>query len=52
MYCTKCGKLNQPTDLKCNVCGQPLQNVAINKTNNKTYVMKQDCAIEELQVAK
>jgi hypothetical protein len=29
MYCTKCGKLNQPTDINCTSCGQPLQNAAI-----------------------
>ena len=27
MYCTKCGKLNQPSDVNCTACGQPLQNV-------------------------
>jgi len=27
MHCTKCGKLNQPSDVNCTACGQLLQNV-------------------------
>jgi len=49
------GNVTVPSDIQLSIEDGTSENftiVAVNKSNGKTYIMKRDCAVEELQVAK